>query len=242
MSREPGDPLVDETERRKVRRLRFALGGIIVLMVATSPLYGPPILRRMVFFRVRRVEILGARYVAASDILAPLNVDTVASIWDPVGPLIARVSTNPEIERVNVRRKLPGTLVVEVTERVPVALVPSPVGMRPYDAHGTPLPIDPTRAPVDAPVLATRDTTILRLLGQMRDSMRTLYDRVSAIRRTSADEILFELPALPVRAMTDVSLRRLADIAPVEADLAKRSVRVSELDLRYRDQVVARLQ
>ena len=242
MSREPGDPLVDPAEHRKVGRVRLALMAIVVLLAAASPLYGPRILRRMDFFRVRRVEILGARYVAASDILARLNVDMVASVWDPVGPLIARVSTNPEIERVNVRRKLPGTLVVEVTERVPVALVPSPAGMRPYDAHGIPLPIDPTRAPVDAPVLAARDTAILRLLGQMRDSMRPLYDRVSAIRRTGADEILFELPALPVRAMADVSLNRLADIAPVEADLTKRALRVAELDLRYRDQVVARLQ
>jgi len=35
---------------------------------------------------------------------------------------------------------------------------------------------------------------------------------------------------------------RLADIFPVENDLARRQVHVDELDLRYRDQVIARLQ
>jgi hypothetical protein len=35
---------------------------------------------------------------------------------------------------------------------------------------------------------------------------------------------------------------RLADIFPVESDLARRQARVKELDLRYRDQVIARLQ
>jgi hypothetical protein len=47
---------------------------------------------------------------------------------------------------------------------------------------------------------------------------------------------------LPVRAMLDVTPDRLAEIFPVEADLAKRQARVAELDLRFRDQVIARLQ
>jgi hypothetical protein len=47
---------------------------------------------------------------------------------------------------------------------------------------------------------------------------------------------------MPVRAMLDVTPDRLAEIFPVEADLAKRQARVAELDLRFRDQVIARLQ
>jgi hypothetical protein len=42
--------------------------------------------------------------------------------------------------------------------------------------------------------------------------------------------------------MDDVTARRLAEIYPVEGDLARRRARVAELDLRYRDQVIARLQ
>jgi hypothetical protein len=42
--------------------------------------------------------------------------------------------------------------------------------------------------------------------------------------------------------MGDITVERLGDILPVEADLARRQARVAELDLRYRDQVIARLQ
>jgi hypothetical protein len=42
--------------------------------------------------------------------------------------------------------------------------------------------------------------------------------------------------------MADVTVSRLADIFPVEHDLARRQARVAEIDLRYRDQVIARLQ
>jgi cell division protein FtsQ len=47
---------------------------------------------------------------------------------------------------------------------------------------------------------------------------------------------------LRVRARMGVSAARLTDIFPVEFDLRRRGARVAELDLRYRDQVIARLQ
>jgi hypothetical protein len=45
-----------------------------------------------------------------------------------------------------------------------------------------------------------------------------------------------------LRLPIGLSVERLADIFPVETDLARRQVQVGELDLRYRDQVIARLQ
>src|SRR4029079_4304620 len=102
-------------------------------------------MRRMDYFRVRRVEIVGARYVAPSDILAKLHVDTTASVWDPTSALVARVASHPEIQHVVVHRKRRGPLVIEVTERLPIALVPASGGMRVYDERGVALPIDPAR-------------------------------------------------------------------------------------------------
>jgi hypothetical protein len=104
------------------------------------------------------------------------------------------------------------------------------------------LPIDPARVDVDAPVLMERDVALLRLLSKIKRTMPAFYARVSAVRRAGRDEILIELEKEPVRAMQDVSVERLAEIAPVEEDLARRQLRVAEIDLRYRDQVIARLQ
>jgi len=50
-----------------------------------------------------------------------------------------------------------------------------------------------------------------------------------------------QLAGTPVRAMHDVSAARLAEIEPVEQDLARRGLHAAELDLRYKDQVIARL-
>jgi hypothetical protein len=47
--------------------------------------------------------------------------------------------------------------------------------------------------------------------------------------------------ALLVRTAPDVDAARFGELVPVERDLARRGVRPAELDLRFRDQVVARL-
>jgi cell division septal protein FtsQ len=241
-ARGPEESAVAPRRRLSARPFKLALLGTGVLLLLSSPLWAPLFVRRMAYFRVRRIEILGAHYVAPSDILSRLNVDTLASIWDPTKPLATRVAGHPEIATVEMGRKLPGTLVVRVTERIPVALVPASGGFRVYDARGVALSIDPTRVTVDAPVLAQADTSLLRLLGDMRELMPALYKRLSEIKRAGRGELLLQLKSVPVRTMQDVSLERLADIDPVEQDLARRQVRVAEIDLRFRDQVIARLQ
>jgi hypothetical protein len=87
-----------------------------------------------------------------------------------------------------------------------------------------------------------------------------MFARIEEVTRTGRDEILLTLSGGPdasgktgatatpenrtlrVRVRLGLSVERLADIFPVETDLARRQVRVGELDLRYRDQVIARLQ
>ena len=212
------------------------------IAAATAPLWGPRVLGTLSFFRLRHIEVQGAHYLQPADVLARLAVDTTASVWRRTDELERRVAEHPQVRSVRISRKLPGTLVVQVMENLPVALVPSATGMRVFDAEGNRLPIDPSRAVIDLPVLPRRDTALLRLLAEVRGRHPELFDRISNIRRTGRDELLFDLATVAVRARANVSAPRLADIIPVETDLARRNARAAELDLRFRDQVIARLQ
>jgi len=222
-------------------RVRLALAGAGVVLLVGAPFWGPLMLRQLSFFRVRKVEIIGTRYVSVGEVMDRLHVDTTVSVWDPTGPLAARLTSHPQLRRVSVRRKLPGTLVVEIQENLPIALVATNDGLRAYDARGTLLPIDLSRVPIDAPILPRRDVGLLRLLSVLRNEAPALYDRLSEIRITAPDELVFQIAGTPVRAMRDVTPARLAEIAPVEDDLTRRGLHATEIDLRYRDQVIARL-
>lgn len=228
--------------RPRLRRALLALACLVLVALATSPWWGRRALGQLAFFRVRRVEVKGARYIAASDILRRLHVDTLSSVWAPTAPLETRVLTQPGIVAARVSRRLPGTLVVQVEESPPVALVPQADGFQAFDARGMALPIDLTRVPVDAPIARQRDVSLLRLLGRMRMETPALYRRLDEARRQGRDELVLDLDSLPVRAMTDVTPVRLLDVEPVEQDLARRRVRATEIDLRFRDQVIVRLQ
>ena len=212
--------------------------------------------RRMAFFRVRSVEIRGARYLQPSEIIARLKVDTLASLWDDLTPYRERIRRHPQISDVSISRRMPGTLVVTVKENLPVALIQTSAGLLPYDSLGKQLPIDPARTSLDLPIVATADPVLLKLVGAIRASEPDVFARIDEVRRTGRDEILLTLSrgttasvaspidnkTLLVRVPVGLSVERLADIFPVETDLTRRQVRVGELDLRYRDQVIARLQ
>lgn len=232
------DARVPDRLRRHLRRAGLLAG---VAVVVASPWWIRAGLERLDYFRVQRVEIVGLRHLPPEEVLARLQVDTFASVWQNLAPLERRVRGHPDLEDAAVARRLPGTLVVTVRERAPVALVPGPGGMRVYDGRGTVLPLDPSRAGVDAPVIATPDRLILALLDSVRTQEPALFARISEVRRAGS-ELLILVAALPVRARSDLSAARLAEVIPVEEDLKRRGAQAAELDLRFRDQVIARLQ
>ena len=243
------DAKPDPAHPSSPRRRWWLIPAVVALtafFLLLMPLWAPLLLKRLAFFRVRHVEVVGARYVLPADVLERLKVDTLNSVWDSKGPLAARVKAHPLVRDVEIDRRLPGTLVVRLQEYIPVALIATTSGFKAYDERGVALPIDPTSADVDAPILARPDTALLRLLGTARTQRPDFYHRVSEIRRERAGpgetDLVVMLDSIPVRAPSGVTLSRLVDVELVEQDLARRRLRAIELDLRYRDQVIARLQ
>jgi cell division protein FtsQ len=220
-------------------------GGAALLALAaavSAPWWGPRILSHMSYFQIRHVEVSGQRYLPPGEILSLLGVDTTISIWTDLDSLENRLAAHPEIRAARIERKLPGTLQVSVTENLPVAFIPVARGLGVVDEEGATLPIDPSRVDVDLPVVQRVDTALLSLLADLRDESPRIFDRISAARRDSRGDVELTLPSYSVLAGTGVSAARLAEIVPVENDLARRGARIAQLDLRFRDQVIARLQ
>jgi cell division protein FtsQ len=255
---------------RPRRRLLAVL--VLLVLLAPTPWLARRSASKLAFFHVRKIEVDGTRYLSPDSVVSRLGVDTLRSVWDDTAPLEQRLLGLPQVSSVSIARKLPGTLVVTLRENLPVALVPGPQGLEPVDSSGLALPIDPAVEGLDLPVSNQRDVSLVRMLGQVRAKNAVLFRRISEVSRDAAGDVLLLLtstappatsdspnvatagtdsassiavktpPMLRVRARVGVSAARLADIFPVEFDLRRRGARVAELDLRYRDQVIARLQ
>ncbi|HEX6314641.1 MAG TPA: FtsQ-type POTRA domain-containing protein [Gemmatimonadaceae bacterium] len=233
-----GEP--DEAPEPRRPRWGRRITAVGLLLAVTSPLWARPLLSRMEFFRVRRIEVRNARFTPPEEIRKRLEIDTTFSIWNDLEPLQRRIAEHPQVSEVRLSRRFPSTLVVTVEEHQPVALVQGRGGLQAYDATGRALPLDPSRTPVDVPLAARADTTLLRFLGQLQAVDRHLFARVNEVRRVSKDEVLLDLIGLSVRVRPDITVERLAQISSVEAELSRRQSRPRELDFRFRDQVIAR--
>ena len=250
-------------ERERLRKPGWRiLGALFLVAIVMAAAWGTRAgARKMAFFRVRTVEIRGTRYLQPNEILARLKIDTLTSLWDDLEPLRERVRRHPQVSDVRIERRPPGTVVVIVQENLPVALIQTASGLLPFDSLGRQLPIDPSRTNLDLPIVASTDPVLLKLVGAIRAAEPRVFARIEEARRTGRDEILLTLApraedlagaagstatpqrkSLRVRVPLGLSVERLADIFPVESDLARRQVHVGEIDLRYRDQVIARLQ
>jgi cell division septal protein FtsQ len=202
------------------------------------------------------VQVHGLRYVERGEVLARLGVTPQTSIWGDVDAWGAALEAHPLVRTARVTRRIPGRLDVAVVERVPVALVATPV-LEAVDREGARLPLDPARHPLDLPILivaaapsetsrllpaAARvlavevarlggaDTTFFRMASEV-----SWHDAGSLSVRWTRPQVVLLLPVgVPVARLReglvalDDALRRRPDRTPLT------------VDLRYADQVVVR--
>jgi cell division protein FtsQ len=215
---------------------KWLAGGIAAaVLVAAAPAAG----RRLAFFRVRRVEVVGTRNLSPRAVLAAMRLSRTASVFDDTGPLARRVAALGGVTAARVRRRLPGGLRVEVDEVLPVALVPRGAGMALVDARGRVLPFDPSRAAPDLPILAAPDSLVATLLARMREGNPVLFAQVAAAWR-AGDDVTLEANGRRLLFRPDATSEEMHAVMAVAQDLARKGRSYAELDGRFAGQVVVR--
>lgn len=234
--------------RKEIRQWRARLlwgAGALVVVVALWQM-APRMLRRVAFFHVRQIELVGVRYLSPAAVIAALQLRPDASVFDPTAPLAARVRGLRGIAEARVERRLPAALRVTVREVEPVALVAGAGGhgLVAVDAAGQLLPYDPVRSTLDLPVASSADSGTTGVLALVRSVDPTLYQTVTAARRYGRADVELDLgPAQEQRRVLlskDAGPEVIRAVVVVSQDLAARGRDYAELDARYAGQVVVR--
>ena len=222
---------------------RFLKPGWLMLYAAVLGLaawaFAPRFLRKIDFFRVRRVELVGVEYLGRDEVIRSLGLARKASVFDDLAPIERRAKGIPGVTDAEVSRRLPGTLRVEVTEVPPVALVPGREGMVAMDASGRTLPFDPSVAAPDLPLTERSDSLVGKLLGQVRAADPALFAQVSSAEREGGAVIL----AVARRRLVfrpDASVETIRAVTAVAQHLARLKKNWRELDGRWAGQVIVR--
>ena len=217
------------------RRLLVALGVVAVGLAGFS---GFRLLRTMAFFRIRRVELVGAHYLTAPEVARALAIPRGQSIFDGTGALLARVRVLPGVAEAHLGRRLPGTVRVVIREAEPVALAERAGRLVLVDAAGRTLPFDPTRPAADLP-LAEPDSVVAALLARVRDADPLFYQRIQRAVRVRPD-VAVEVEAGRILFRATASGNDIRDVSLVADLLARQGRRWRELDGRFLPHVILR--
>ncbi len=221
-------------------RLRFALillAGALTAGLAANA--APGLLRRLDYFRVRRVEIAGLQYLAPAKVVASLGLESNATVFDDLAAAGRRLTTLPGIISAEVERRLPGTLEIAVVEARPVALTPRSGGLALLDSSGTVLPVDPALSAPDLPLAATADRRIARVLARVQEHDPQLFARVRTAWRVR-DDVLVDVDGRRFWFGPAVTAEDIRAVMAVAQDLARQGRNYQELDGRYAGQVIVR--
>lgn len=112
----------DQKLRQLRRRQNSRSFGVIIVLV--SVIVAAILAYNSSFWRIRRIEIEGGKHFSAAEIRTTANIPPGTSLLKFSGAEIgARIARSPWVKKVVFSRKLPGTLIANVYERQPFAVV-----------------------------------------------------------------------------------------------------------------------
>ncbi len=250
-----GSGRIEGRRRGVLGRLKVLLGTVVVLglvgLAARVALAG---LEGGTRFTVEEVRVEGTRYLDPAELLAIARIEELGTGELETADLErigGRVAEHPLVARVGVRRSLPAAVVIEVTERVPVAwLATEPI--HGLDAEGETLPgLDVARygslpfvtgLPEDPEASRTACLRAVALLERVKEEVPGLYDLISEIQPAAAGEVLLVLvgDAVRVRLMEDALSGVLPTVPALLDEGRRRCAPLGEVDLRFAGTVIYR--
>ncbi|MCF8032087.1 MAG: FtsQ-type POTRA domain-containing protein [Desulfarculaceae bacterium] len=239
----------------------LAWGLCVTLLVSAALLTGWGLLSTSRALTVHRAEVTGTDHLSRLDVLRAAEVGAHSNLLAlPVGDIAQRVRSLPWVSEASVRRQLPGTVIIEVSERHPALLALVEGRIYYLDRELRPISMHTKRVLPDLPVvtglsradLAEPDEETLGLLAAARAALAALppgqqkpggglaeihLDRVWGV------SLVFNGLAPVVRLGFKDFPRRLTRLASVRADLARRGElgRARLIDLESHNRVVVRL-
>ncbi len=219
-----------------MKRALLISGAAVVGIL--SGVGGFKLLRKLPFFSVKRIELVGAHYLSPAAMARALAVPKGASIFDGTKALERRAAQVDGVLEARVSRRLPGTIRVTVREAEPVALAERGGRLVLLDSGGRELPFDPTRPAEDLP-LGEPDSAVAGLLARMRQTEPDLFAKVERGARVKRD-VALDLAAGRLWFRAGASSDEIRHLVLVADYLARKGRTWRELDARFASRIVVR--
>ena len=227
-------PPIDRRERlRKVGAIVFVT--VVVLGAATVTLTRSP------FFAARTIDVRGASHVSRSQLLRIAGVTPETNVFTlDTAAAERRLERDPWIGGATVTKDLPSTLVIDIDERVAVAVTESNGVLRLVADDGAFLETAPPRLAIGMPSIVTADAAGMepspeaiegaaRAIAAMAPTLRRRIDGISILAdgqlrvdlssgssAAYGEAVELQEKAMALRALLDYAAERGATVVSVD--------------------------
>jgi cell division protein FtsQ len=243
--------------------LDFALRIIFFSLILVLAIVKLPEARARVLhsglFRLDSVALKGNRYLLDSQVMAIAGIERGAcGLGLDTEKIRSRLTKHPRIKSASVRRLLWKKLYITIEERMPVALVEADrlleideerVVFEPV--HSALLPDLPVITGLSYRKIVLGDTLegegiehAMALVEKLRDPEVNLFDQISEIHvESNGDLVLVAVQSgTPILVGSEpVTRKKLQAFKVAWADMQRKDLRPASMDLRFKDQIVAKV-
>ncbi|MBI3608683.1 MAG: FtsQ-type POTRA domain-containing protein [Nitrospirae bacterium] len=238
---------------RRKRRLTWATGVVAAVAIgggaaaaAWAPGWWPLAWSELGWDVVDRIEVRGVGRLSEADVRAWAGVPDGVRLWEvEAGPIVARLERHPWIKSAAVHKRFPGTIGIDIEERIPAALARMGRGY---------VLIDPDGVVLEATPLDRGLPIIVGVSEKHPEGLATAAAVLAGFRAMAPSELRAEdlvvdvtSPGDPLVILTDGSRVRFGQgeygdkwrrYVAVFQDLRGRASGARVVDLRFRDRVV----
>jgi cell division protein FtsQ len=217
---------------------RTVTAALLVALVLGTVALWQVALRRLEFFAVRSVEVIGLRHLDERALVDALAIPPGAQVAIDLDPVAERARSFAGVRAASVTRRLPGTIVVRITEAPAVAIARRDDQVVVLDDRGTVLPVAPRRLTTPLP-LADVDSAVAALLGRLQEADPIWFTTVDRATRDGLDALLTVSGAV-IRLSLSAPTRTLVELAAVRSWLERSEVEWAAIDARFAGRMFVR--
>lgn len=239
-------------DTRKSRR-KLSNQGFIGLLLILIILIAGVLFIKSSYFTVGSVIVEGNKYVSVEDIYRIADIPEAINIFSLNTTTIkGRLLHDLRIDQIEVSRKFPGTIVISVQERKPMAYVASNYGFLELDKQGTVLAVFKNLKQIKVPMLTgirleneyvgdkSENQVVKNVVNYLSLLDETTLNQFSEINVTPVGEIIvYTLNSVQIRLGNH---ERLVDKAKLTNDMLHeldgKKVMVEYIDLNYASPVI----
>lgn len=232
---------------RKDKRFMPGTGFIGILLVLIILIAGFLFIRSS-YFAVGSVIVEGNKYVSVEDVYRIADIPDAVNIFNlNTSTIKTRLLHDLRIAEADVSRQFPGTIVIRITERKPIAYVASNYGFLEIDRQGVVLAVYKNIKNVNVPMITgvrldnqyvgdTIENTVIKSIVQYLSALdEATLNQFSEINFRTPDQVVaYTVKSMQIRLGSHEKLPDKANLTnEILRELRSKKVQIEYIDLNF---------